>query len=29
MKIDENNKKHILNKKAFYNNSDENKLDNI
>ena len=29
MKIDSNNKKHIFNKKEFYNNKDDNKLNNI
>jgi hypothetical protein len=29
MKIDKNGKKHITNKKAFYNNDDDYKLDNI
>jgi len=29
LKEDDNGMKHITNKKAFYNDSDDNKLDNI
>ena len=29
LKIDENGQKHITNKKAFYNDADDHKLDNI
>lgn len=29
LKIDDNGKKHITNKKEFYDNADDHKLDNI